>query len=99
MYVSDTLHRVSKLTGAASDYFTQGSVKVVVGSPPNQAEFNIPKWAICEASEFFEAACSDRWSCGQQGVVKLEEDDPEVFTMFIVSSYNPFPTIEKLTRA
>jgi hypothetical protein len=47
----------------------------------NSNNSQVSKFALYEQSKFFKAACSE----GQEEI-NLEDDDPEVFGMFLVGS-------------
>jgi hypothetical protein len=56
-------------------------VKVIVGK--EQATFFIQKGVLCSNSEFFKAACNDRWESGRTSTVTIAEEDPQVFSLFM----------------
>jgi hypothetical protein len=63
------------------------TVKVVIGTGEKQMEIHVPKNRLCEVSEFFAAGCSDRWASGREGVIRLEEEDPKVFSIFLAWAF------------
>lgn len=60
--------------------FFKATVKVVIGKGKERV---VPKDRLCEVSEFFSVACSDRWASGRVDVIELEEDDPQIFGLFL----------------
>lgn len=63
-------------------------VDVIVGE--NQQHFAVIKNEICARSEFFKAACSDRWNTNkpiEPIVVKLPDDDPHIFDIYLCCLY------------
>jgi hypothetical protein len=51
--------------------FFEETVKIVVGKGENKKEIaNVPKRRLCEVSDFFGGACSDRWKSGLEGVIE-----------------------------
>jgi hypothetical protein len=63
--------------------FFKETVKLVIGNGENKVELVVPKDRLCQVSEFFAAACSDRWASGRDGVIKFEEEDPKIFGLFL----------------
>ena len=53
-----------------------------------KVELDVPKDRLCEVSEFFAAACSDRWASGRHAVIKLEEEDPKIFSIFLAWAFD-----------
>lgn len=51
-----------------SDTFTTLPLKIVVGEQPAK-DFYITKDLICKHSEFFRAACNERWESGRTNTV------------------------------
>jgi len=56
-------------------------LKVIVGT--EKKEFYISRFLICQHSEFFKAASSDRWESGRTDTVILERDDAKTFGFFL----------------
>jgi hypothetical protein len=68
--------------------FFKETVKVVIGDGENRVELDVPKNRLCEVSEFFAAACSDRWASGRDAIIKLEEEDPKIFGIFLAWAFD-----------
>jgi hypothetical protein len=58
---------------------------VLVG--PAEQCFTIHNGVLCNKSRFFRAACSTRWTQGQNKVVQLPDVDPLVFQRYVDWSY------------
>lgn len=54
---------------------------MVVGK--DKTEFLIYTRLLSYHSGFFQAATSDRWECGREKNVQLEEEDPRIFSIFL----------------
>jgi hypothetical protein len=54
---------------------------VAVGK--DKTEFLIYTRLLSYHSGFFQAATSDRWGCGREKNVQLEEEDPRIFSIFL----------------
>lgn len=50
---------------------------------------------ICEKSKFFRAACSERWSEGQNKIVRLPEQEPSTFQSYLDWVYSGQVTVDK----
>lgn len=57
------------------------SLTILVGD--NKKEFNIQKVLICQESEFFKRASTKLWKSGQTRIIILEEEEPEIFSIFL----------------
>jgi hypothetical protein len=69
--------------------FFEETVKIVVGKGDKKKEItNVPKQRLCEVSEFFGGACSDRWKSGHEGVIELEQADPKIFSIFLAWAFD-----------
>jgi hypothetical protein len=68
--------------------FFKETVKVVIGKGAKLVEIDVPKYRLCEVSEFFAAACSHRWASGREGVINLDEEDPKVFSLFLAWAFD-----------
>lgn len=79
----------------------ESSLKVVVGCGNGQKTFYVTKSLICENSEFFKAACNERWESGRTNTITLLDDSPKIFSLFLTwlltgdienaEEYEPFP--------
>lgn len=58
-------------------------VTVVVGKEPNQQRFSVHEGIICARSEFFQRAMNGNWEESKERIIKLPEDDPKVFNVYI----------------
>ncbi|KAL0264295.1 hypothetical protein SLS55_000242 [Diplodia seriata] len=66
-----------------------GMVKIIVGRNEDSKEFHFHKGLLCWASSYFKAALKeDRFKEGIEGVVRLEEDDPDTIQRFMEWVYN-----------
>jgi hypothetical protein len=71
-----------------SDFF-ENTVKIVVGKGEKKIEIiNIPRDRLSDVSEFFAAGYSDRWKSGLDGVIELEEVDPNIFRIFLAWAFD-----------
>jgi hypothetical protein len=69
--------------------FFEDTIKIVVRKGDKKKEIkNVPKQRLCEVSEFFNRACSDRWKCGHKGVIELEQADPKIFSIFLAWAFD-----------
>jgi hypothetical protein len=69
--------------------FFEETVKIVVGKGDKKKEItNVSKQRLCEVSEFFSRACSDRWKSGREGVIELEQADPKIFSIFLAWAFD-----------
>jgi hypothetical protein len=83
VYITDT---DARLMGSET-------IKVFVGR--KRKEFSIHKKLICQASKFFNDAFTGAFKEGQEGIMYMPEDDPDVFSCFVEWLYrNPLPTVE-----
>ncbi|KAL1640861.1 hypothetical protein SLS58_006476 [Diplodia intermedia] len=66
-----------------------GMVKIIVGRNEDSKEFHFHKGLLCWASSYFKAALKEnRFKEGIEGVVRLEEDDPDTIQRFMEWLYN-----------
>lgn len=56
---------------------------VVVGKEPNEKRFLVHEGFICARSEFFRRAINGPWVERDERLIKLLEDDPEIFATYI----------------
>lgn len=68
---------------ADSTRITGNTIVVIVGQRENSRSFFIHCNLICTFSPFFNAACSGFWKESQESVVKLPEDYPEIFELYV----------------
>lgn len=68
-------------TDALLSYNYNDTISVLVG--PEERSFVAHKDVICASSKFFKAACSTRWTEGQEKVVRLPTVKPSVFEMYM----------------
>lgn len=52
-----------------------------------QVKFTAIAGAIAAQADFFKPLCGERWKCGRDGVVELEDYQPENFEMFLAWLY------------
>jgi hypothetical protein len=64
-------------------HVSSSTIKVTVGSPPNEVTRFIHKSLLTERSEYFEACFSQPMLESQTEHVQLPEDDPDAFDCFI----------------
>ncbi|KAI4608684.1 hypothetical protein J4E80_008889 [Alternaria sp. BMP 0032] len=58
-------------------------VTVVVGEEPKQQHFSVHEDIICARSEFFRRAMNGNWAESKERIVRLSEDRPKVFHIYI----------------
>ncbi|KAI4655937.1 hypothetical protein J4E93_000653 [Alternaria ventricosa] len=58
-------------------------ITIIVGEDPDQRQFLIHKTYICERSEFFRRAMNGNWTESKERIVRLPEDDPAAFEVYI----------------
>ncbi|KAI4693273.1 uncharacterized protein J4E88_001644 [Alternaria novae-zelandiae] len=58
-------------------------ITVVVGEAPDQRHFSVHEGLICARSEFFRRAMNGKWIESKNRMVRLPEDDPKVFDIYI----------------
>ncbi|KAG7411266.1 hypothetical protein ACKAV7_009815 [Fusarium commune] len=58
------------------------SIEVVVGSSPS-VTFSVHEILICSSSNFFKKAFQGGWKESQDRLVRLERDDPDVFSVYL----------------
>ncbi|KAF2751791.1 hypothetical protein M011DRAFT_393584, partial [Sporormia fimetaria CBS 119925] len=63
------------------------TIKVYVGPEPEDQVFDVHAGLISNRSEFFKAALSGRWAASKNNTVKLPEDDPKVFGLYLQYLY------------
>ncbi|KAK5124927.1 hypothetical protein LTR85_001117 [Meristemomyces frigidus] len=69
------------------------TIVVLVGQ--DKTAFTVHKDIICERSPFFRAACAARWQDSDaERDVKLIDDDPEVFTLYLQCVYRESATVD-----
>ncbi|KAF2008222.1 hypothetical protein P154DRAFT_558485 [Amniculicola lignicola CBS 123094] len=69
-------------------------VQVVVGAAEHERVFYISEKLLCARSAFFRKALSEDWKEGQDKLVKLEEEDPEIFALYeYLSHHNKVPVL------
>lgn len=72
------------------DFFE--TIQIVVGNGQESGQEkeikNVPKRRLCDVSEFFATACSDRWKSGLDRGVKLEDEDPKLFSIFLAWAFD-----------
>ncbi|KAK6429880.1 hypothetical protein LTR95_013970 [Oleoguttula sp. CCFEE 5521] len=59
------------------------AINVRVGIEPNTHTFGVGREVISQQSRFFATSCSGRWAEGQTSLVKLPEEDPEIFATYL----------------
>jgi hypothetical protein len=62
--------------------FTSDVIQILVGSDP-PVRFRVHKDLICNSSAFFKSALSHDWKEAEEQTVRLEEDDLEIFKLYI----------------
>jgi len=70
---------LTNITFSGYDY--NSTVKVLVG--PEEQPFVVYKDLICASSKFFKAACSKRWTEGQEKLIRLPEVEPKNFQGYV----------------
>lgn len=63
-----------------SPRFADSIILVLVG--PEKALFKISKQLVCNYSQYFRAALSKSFKEGHNGILRLEDEDPETFEAF-----------------
>ncbi|KAH7085250.1 hypothetical protein BKA63DRAFT_13643 [Paraphoma chrysanthemicola] len=56
---------------------------VVVGKEPNEKRFLVHEGFVCARSAFFQRAMNGPWAERDERIIKLPEDDPEVFAIYV----------------
>jgi hypothetical protein len=78
--LSQSFEYFDLLTYSLSEAFSE-PLKVIVGK--EKIAFYIFKSLICAESDFFKAACHEHWESGRSNTVTLEDDDPDIFSVFM----------------
>jgi hypothetical protein len=74
----------ARMTKTNMDSFDKSTLlTVIVGKAPNQEDFSVHEGIICTRSEFFRRAMNGNWAESEERVVKLPDDDPEIFAAYI----------------
>jgi len=83
-------------------------VDVVVGQGANQKHWTLPKALLVHHSPFFRAACDGQFKEAAEKCVRLPEEDPDIFKLFVSYLYtggyapttdeNGFPTLWDCTK-
>jgi hypothetical protein len=60
---------------------------IIVGSGASEKRFSVHESFICARSEFFRRAMNGNWAESEERLVKLSEDDPEIFAIYINHVY------------
>lgn len=63
------------------------AITAVVGQGDNKRDFIVHEELICESSEFFRKALAGNWKETQDRIVKLPEDDPDMFALYLQAVY------------
>ena len=71
----------TELTESSFDSATL--LTIVVGEEPGQKRFSVHESFICSRSEFFRRAMNGDWAEREERLVKLPEDDPETFGIYV----------------
>jgi hypothetical protein len=71
---------LTSLTGPHS--LSGETVKIIVGTNPS-VTFSVEENLICAASDYFKRAMSKGWIEAQQRTVRLEEDSPNIFRIYL----------------
>ncbi|KAI4634342.1 hypothetical protein J4E83_001660 [Alternaria metachromatica] len=58
-------------------------VTVIVGKEPDQQRFSVHEGIMCARSEFFQRAMNGNWTESKERIIRLPEDDPEIFNIYI----------------
>ncbi|KAH7184112.1 hypothetical protein BKA60DRAFT_644336 [Fusarium oxysporum] len=58
------------------------SIEVIVGSSPS-VTFSVHENLICSSSDFFKKAVKGGWKESEDRLVRLESDDPDVFSIYL----------------
>jgi hypothetical protein len=56
---------------------------VVVGKEPTQEHFSVHEGIMCARSEFFRRAMNGNWAERAERLIRLPEDDPEIFAIYV----------------
>jgi hypothetical protein len=64
-------------------YSSLGAEIVTLSAGRKRKEFKVHKSRICEKSEFFSKAFTGKFKEGEEGVIYLPEDAPDVVALFI----------------
>ena len=78
--VSHAFECFNLLTYLLSETFSE-PLKVIVGK--EKVAFHLSKGLVCAESEFFKVACHERWESGRSNTVTLEDDEPDIFSIFM----------------
>ncbi|KAI9647964.1 hypothetical protein NHQ30_002586 [Ciborinia camelliae] len=62
-------------------------VTVLVGSGSQQVKFTAVAGALAAQAQFFKPLYGDRWKCGREGLIELEDHLPESFEIFLAWLY------------
>ncbi|KAF7903025.1 hypothetical protein EAF00_002927 [Botryotinia globosa] len=63
------------------------TVFINVGTGKQRAQFTAMAGLLATQAKFFQPLCSDLWKCGREGVISLEDYQPESFEMFLAWLY------------
>lgn len=75
-----TKKKASKAKGTPSSSLFDTIVTILVG--PNHIKFEIHKALLCHRSAYFKGALTGRFKEAREGIVTLEDEDPETFSRF-----------------
>jgi hypothetical protein len=75
------------------------SIEVLVG--PDAVPFSVHEELVCASSAFFKGALSHNWAESQQRSVRLEEEEPDAFEIYLQWLYRgtlPVPKWDRITH-
>lgn len=67
-----------------NDTFSKDIVTVLVG--PVEVEWKLHSNLLASRSDFFKSAFNENWKEGQEKTLRLPEDDPRAFELFVGAS-------------
>ncbi|KAF2122088.1 hypothetical protein BDV96DRAFT_682101 [Lophiotrema nucula] len=79
---------VRVLTTAAHVDFEPTSVTIAIGSGDKTKTFSADKSLLSNSSESFSRALKKEWKEGEENLVTLPEDDPEIFALYLQAVYH-----------
>ncbi|TGO53645.1 hypothetical protein BOTNAR_0290g00070 [Botryotinia narcissicola] len=63
------------------------TVLINVGTGKQRVQFTAMAGLLATQAKFFKPLCSDLWKCGREGVISLEDYQPESFEIFLAWLY------------